>query len=384
MPETFSTDHELPDMGCHVRRRQHLPFVQRLLSVIAFAPIACFAMLFTFSLGELAGIAGQPPANEIAPKIARKIVESLATVVKREYFDPNVGSRVEVSLRERLAQGRYDKAHTLESLANMLTRDLFDLTHDKHLNVAVMHEAQSTASSAKTTNLSREARGRRENFGVQRVEILAGNVGYLNLTAYYRPDEARDTLSAAMRTLQYADAIILDMRSNSGGSPETVALLTSYFFDTPRLPLFTIVDRSGESRQYFTEKTPLKERDESRPVYVLTSKQTFSAGEGTAFLLQERQRAEVVGETTAGAANPGQTYPVNSRFEVTVPNGKLEAAVTRKNWESCGVKPDVAVPASDALRVAHARALRHLLGQSPNTNREELKRQLRTLEATKH
>jgi C-terminal processing protease CtpA/Prc len=304
--------------------------------------------------------------------------------VQREYFDPKVASRVEVSLRERLAHGRYDTAPTLESLANMLTRDLFDLTQDKHLNVVVVQEAQSTASSAKTANLSREARGRRENFGVQRVEILAGNVGYLNLTAFYRPDEARDTLSAAMRTLQYADTIILDMRSNSGGSPETAALLLNYFFDAPRLPLFTIVGRSGESQKYFTEKTRLTERNESRPVYVLTSKQTFSAGEGTAFLLQERQRAEVVGETTAGAANPGKTYPVNSRFEVTIPSGKLEAAVTRKNWEGCGVKPDVAVPASDALRVAHARALRRLLGQSPNTNREELKRQLQTLAATKH
>ena len=304
--------------------------------------------------------------------------------MQREYFDPKVAARVEVSLRERLVQGRYDTAPTLESLANMLTRDLFDLTQDKHLNVAVVQEAQSTASSANTANLSREARGRRENFGVQRVEILAGNVGYLNLTAFYRPDEARDTLSAAMRTLQYADTIILDMRSNSGGSPETAALLISYFFDAPRLPLFTIVGRSGESQKYFTEKTRLTERNESRPVYVLTSKQTFSAGEGTAFLLQERQRAEVVGETTAGAANPGKSYPVNSQFEVTVPNGKLEAAVTRKNWEGCGVKPDVAVPASDALRVAHARALRRLLGQSPNTNREELKRQLQTLEATKH
>ena len=371
-------------MGCQVRRRQRISFVQRFPSVIAFAPIFCFAMFFTFSLGEPADVAGQPPANEIDPEIARKTVENLASVVQREYFDPNVASFVDVSLRERLAKGRYDTAPTLESLANMLTRDLFDLTQDKHLNVAVVQETQSTASSAKTPNLSREARGRRENFGVQRVEILAGNVGYLNLTAYYRPDEARNTLSAAMRTLQYADTIILDMRSNSGGSPETVALFASYFFHTPRLPLFTIVDRSGESRQYFTEKTPLAERNESRPVYVLTSKQTFSAGEGTAFLLQERQRAEVVGETTAGAANPGQTYPVNSRFEVTVPSGKLEGAVTRKNWEGCGVKPDLAVPASDALRVAHARALRHLLEQSPNTNREELKRQLQTLEATKH
>src|SRR5215210_4804687 len=170
MPETFSSDQALPDVGCHVRRRQRLLVVQRLPSIIAFASIFCFAMLFTFSLRELAGVAGQPPANEIDPEIARKIVENLASIVQREYFDANVASIVDVSLRERLVQGRYDTAPTLESLANMLTRDLFDLTQDKHLNVAVVQKAQSSATSAKTADLSREARGRRENFGVQRVE----------------------------------------------------------------------------------------------------------------------------------------------------------------------------------------------------------------------
>ena len=247
-----------------------------------------------------------------------------------------------------------------------------------------MPEATSKASAAEPPDRSREARGRRENFGVQRVEILAGNVGYLNLTAYYRPDEVRDTLSAAMQTLQNADAIILDMRSNSGGSPETVALLVSYFFDAPQLPLFSVVDRLGGRREYFTEKTPPRERNELRPVYVLTSKRTFSAGEGTAFLLQERQRAEVIGETTAGAANPGKPFPINSRFEATVPNGKIEAAVTGGNWEGGGVKPDVAVPAADALRAAHARALRRLLKQPPNdADRGDLEKQLRSLEAAK-
>src|SRR6478672_269281 len=131
MPETFGTDHELPDMGCHVKRRQHFPYVQRLSSVITFVPIICFGMLFTFSLGELADVAGQPPASEVDPEFARKTVESLASVVQREYFDPKVASRIDVSLRERVGQGRYDTASTLQSLANVLTRDLFALTQDK-------------------------------------------------------------------------------------------------------------------------------------------------------------------------------------------------------------------------------------------------------------
>jgi C-terminal processing protease CtpA/Prc len=106
-------------------------------------------------------------------------------------------------------------------------------------------------------------------------------------------------------------------------------------------------------------------RHERRPVYVLTSTSTFSGGEGVAFLLQERHRAEIVGETTAGAANPGRPYPVNDRFSVTVPNGRLRSAISGRNWEGAGVTPDVKAPSASALQVAHARALRTLIDRAP-------------------
>jgi C-terminal processing protease CtpA/Prc len=265
----------------------------------------------------------------------------------------------------------------------MLTRDLFESTNDKHLAVAVVGDVSSTDEPRRTLDRSRHERGRHENFGVQRVEVLPGNVGYLNLTSFYRPEESRDTLSAAMHTLQYAESLILDMRANAGGSPETASLLASYFFLAPELPLFKIVDRSGEARLYSTEKAIPLERNETRPLYVLTSAKTFSAGEGIAFILQERQRAEIVGEKTACAANPGRPYRVNSHFEVVVPNGKIVTAMTRRNWEGSGVSPDITVPASDALRVAYARALSKLFSQTTaGPRRDTLERQLKAANAS--
>ena len=68
----------------------------------------------------------------------------------------------------------------------------------------------------------------------------------------------------------------------------------------------------------------------------------------------------MIGERTAGAANPGRPYPVGALFEVTIPNGKLQSAVGGGNWEGRGVTPDVEVVASDAQRIAHARALERL------------------------
>jgi hypothetical protein len=151
--------------------------------------------------------------------------------------------------------------------------------------------------------------------------------------------EHREALAAAMTILQPASALILDMRNNGGGSPGTVALLMSYLFEEPGTPLFEIIPRNGAREIYATVTDPLPWRDGKRPVFVLTSKNSFSGGEGLAFLLQDLKRAIVVGEPTAGAANPGRPYPVNEQFEVTVPNGLLLSVVSRRNWEGNGVLP---------------------------------------------
>lgn len=305
--------------------------------------------------------ARESDAGRLERAFVAQTVAALADVVEREYFAPEAASRVARALRSAQAEGRYDDAGTPAELAKALTRDLQAEASDKHLAVAVV-QVPPRAPSASGDDSERATRGRRDNFGVRHIEILAGNVGYLDIRAFYRPDEARDTIGAAMRMLKHADALILDLRENGGGSPGTVALLASYLFEEPGLPLFTVLPRSGrDGRAYATEIPAPAERDPARPVFALTAAGTFSAGEGLAFLLQERHRLEVVGERTAGAANPGRPYPLNERLEATVPNGRVASAVSGRNWEGRGVTPDVPVAAAQALRVAHARALRELL-----------------------
>jgi C-terminal processing protease CtpA/Prc len=326
----------------------------------------------------LAAAQDNPPG--LAAEVVRQTVEVVGTTIRQEYFDPEVGARVDDSLQQRWAQGRYAGEKSLPALAARLTEDLFELTRDKHLAVTLVPAAVSTGTSPAQSDGDREVVGRRANFGVQRVEVLAGNVGYLNLTAFYRIEEARQVLSAAMQTVVHADALILDLRDNGGGSPDTVAWLASYFFDRPQEPLFEIVSRSGEAQTYATATCDLV-RNEARPMFVLISARTFSGGEGMAFLLQERGRAEIIGETTAGAANPGRPYPVNDHFEVTVPNGRVRMAITGTNWEGSGVAPDVEAIAADALDVAHIHALRRLIEHAePGTWRDTLERHLGLLQ----
>jgi C-terminal processing protease CtpA/Prc len=66
------------------------------------------------------------------------------------------------------------------------------------------------------------------------VKILPGNIGYLRLDSFSYDTGAQDAAVGAMSFLSNADAIIVDLRRNGGGSPEMVQFLCSYFLGNPR------------------------------------------------------------------------------------------------------------------------------------------------------
>ena len=65
-----------------------------------------------------------------------------------------------------------------------------------------------------------------------------------------------------------------------------------------------------------------------------------------------RKCATIVGETTGGGAHPTRGFRVTDHFGVGVPFARSINPVTKTNWEGTGVKPDVAVPADQALATA--------------------------------
>jgi hypothetical protein len=314
----------------------------------------------------------------------RNTVATLAGMVEKDYFDPTIGTKVASTLREGLSKGRYAKAPDLESLANLLTSDMYAVAKDRHLTLFVTKGLPSKPSQASSVaQESRKERGQHENFGLQKAEVLPGNVGYLRLTGFYQPKEAREAIAASMAFLSHADALIIDLRDHGGGSSQTVALFTSYLLDSPDMPLFEIAHRSQAAPdQYLTESKALAHRNGTRPTFLLTSPRTSSGGEAVAFLLQERHRAEVIGEGTWGGAN--QVPPpraVTPSFEALIPNGHTTSALSGKNWEGVGVVPDIPVNADSALRVAHERAIQALLRSAPQGSwHEQLKQELALVE----
>jgi C-terminal processing protease CtpA/Prc len=119
-----------------------------------------------------------------------------------------------------------------------------------------------------------------------------------------------------------------------------------------------------------------------KEVYILTSPRTFSAAEEFTYDLQALKRVTVVGETTAGGANPGGPYRLGDHFYAAMPRGHSINAVTKSNWEGKGIEPDVKVPEARALKTAHRIALQHLIEKTTDPQAlGSLKQALATLEA---
>jgi len=65
----------------------------------------------------------------------------------------------------------------------------------------------------------------------------------------------------------------------------------------------------------------------------------------------------VVGERSAGAANPGERFSTRRGFSVFVSTGVPINPLNHRNWEGSGVVPDIAIPAAKALSRAQKLAL---------------------------
>ena len=110
--------------------------------------------------------------------------------------------------------------------------------------------------------------------------------------------------------LAHVDALIVDLRDNHGGQPAMVQLLLSYFFKE-RTHLNDIYFRPDDAtQQYWTLPYVPGARLSAVPLYVLTSKRTFSGAEEFVNDLKALKRAVIVGERTRGGAHPLVTIPV--------------------------------------------------------------------------
>ncbi len=319
------------------------------------------APVFILAAGLMA--AWQARSTEVAP---RPVVEGVAQAIADNYYDAAKGAAVARDLRTEAAKGAYDRLTDPRDLATALSERLRPLDH--HFNVAWSAEGAAQprpAAGPAATAPSPVDPIKRANYGIRRVEILNGNLGYIDMRMFAHFEfgqadaPARKAIEAALQTVASTDAVIIDLRDNGGGSPAMVGYLASAFTPKGADIYNTFKYREGTESEAPKDWYPAPRLE--TPLYVLISGRTGSAAEALAYTLKNAKRAVIVGEASGGAANPGGPVPVAGGFSIFVSNGSPISPITRTNWERDGVQPDVKVPAAEALDVARVLALETVL-----------------------
>lgn len=309
------------------------------------------------------------------------IVQTLVEKMNANYIEPAVAERVGIAIARKNAEGGYATAASAQAFSTTLAKDLRELSGDLHFGAAVYEGLRERSGAAEVPSRAkidewREQTSRR-GYDIEKIERLPGNVGYIELRGFGGPEFVGAAYTAAMSLMAGTDALILDLRRNGGGSPASVAYLMSHFFPFgDERHLIDMYDRpTNTTRQFWTVKTVAQRYD--KPVYVLTSARTFSGGEDFAYGIQAQKRGTVVGETTGGGSNPVSWYNLGQDIIVAIPTARTTNVVTKTNWEHVGVKPDIAVPAAQALQTAHVAILRNLVSSAKEgKERTELQRLL--------
>jgi retinol-binding protein 3 len=255
--------------------------------------------------------------------------------------------------------------------------------HDLHFEIDYSSDVlpQEPPSPVEPTREQRLNAGKDNNYGFRKIEILQGNVGYIALDIFHRAEAMGNTLAAAMDFVANTDALIIDLRNNDGGRADAVALVVSYFVDgNPRELVDIYWKPLSKTVESFTSPSIKGTKYLDRKVYLLTSKDTVSAAEALCYNMKNLKLATVVGEVTAGAANPGSMIRIDDHFSLFLPTGRAVDPVTGKNWEGSGVSPDVAVSAADSLAKAQILALKAIQEKADANKRKTLGDIIRSLE----
>jgi hypothetical protein len=276
-----------------------------------------------------------------------RVIDRIGRALDDSYVVPETGRKMSAVLRKRKNSPEYRAIRDGGDFARQLTADLREVSRDKHLEVRFSYVALPT-EMAEPDPEERARQLAAVNCGFEKVEHLRPNVGYLKLDRFADTGICARTASAAMNFVADSDALILDLRDNHGGGG-TLEYLASYLF-AGRTHLDDMYSRTlNATEQTWTSPDVPGKKFIGKPVFVLTSSQTFSAAEYLANVLRNLRQATLVGETTGGGSHTVEMQRIDAHFSLRIPSGR---PITPTDWEGTGLAPDVKVPADQALDAA--------------------------------
>lgn len=209
------------------------------------------------------------------------------------------------------------------------------------LDIASVLQLMKGAAGTKV-DLKIERDGELKNYLVTRADIklnvvpysgyLNENTGYIKLSKF--TDDASAQVRSALTNLKAngkLEGLVFDLRGNPGGLLREAILICNMFIPRGKLVVSTKGKIAEWNKQYSTTENPV---DEQLPMVILIDRRSASASEIVAGVMQDYDRAVVIGNKSFGKGLVQTTrfLKYNSQLKVTVskyytPSGRCIQAI---------------------------------------------------------
>jgi tetratricopeptide (TPR) repeat protein len=311
-------------------------------------------MFYLFLTFQFSILPAQTKMEPLGNSDKKELNETISGLLEENYVIPDLGKTYGQEILRVYEARELDEISDPRAFGENVTSVLQKITHDKHLLFRLIEA--SDIGENKEGSLHHPVRyfcmGQREHCGIFRLDWIENEIGYMDYRRFYYHQEAKESLLEAIRFLSPANAIIIDLRENRGGSGKLIPLLCSYFFPYPTQLTGTYYRKRDVTEEWWIFQNVEGKRLLDVPLFVLIGPKTFSAAEYLAYDLKVRKRATLIGEPSGGGAHSVDLFPVGEHFEIYIPTARAVNPVTGRNWEGTGVIPDIRVPSEKALDTA--------------------------------
>jgi Peptidase family S41/N-terminal domain of Peptidase_S41 in eukaryotic IRBP len=162
--------------------------------------------------------------SELNAAERRRVIQAVINNLRDHYFDHVLAQRMTHELLIAESGGNYNGITSGTLLANLLTRQIREISEDMHLEVVYSERPLPDMSVAPIPGERAQycKALRQGNCAFEKVQILPRNIGYIKLNSFPDPEFCASKAKTVMTSLNNVEALILDLRNNRGGAPEMV------------------------------------------------------------------------------------------------------------------------------------------------------------------
>jgi carboxyl-terminal processing protease len=174
--------------------------------------------------------------------------------------------------------------------------------------------------------------------------ILNNKFGYLNIKGTDSKKQAEKAMKTVVARFKEMNGLVIDIRGMYGGSDVVMQLIAGHFASEKKLYMATR-KRNGPRHSDFTEPEywyveAAGGEQFTKPIILLTSNFTQSAGETFALAMDELNNVKILGDTTAGSYSDNPTTEMHNGWMFSFSVGDFRAA-DGNSYEGIGTAPDV-------------------------------------------